>query len=530
MRFADLFRMPNIPMARSDRRQNRYLAHQDRLRNYERYLRSYQGYSVRGPLLSRVPSEDKRIKFNYSQPVVNLSSGWMCSQPVDWEVDGDPDATKEAYRIWDRSGSDRALLDASLCGSIYGDMVAIATQDDKGKPRIEFVDPSICYPTFDGSDYSILTTLDIAWQVTQEEGMEQPVTHREFYTQDSLTVYENDVEVERRTYDAIPAVWIRNASIKGQPFGLSDLQNIVDLVEEYDHIASKQTRIIDYYASPALVFHGVQQKSDIQKDMKTAFFMSEDGKVEYLEWKGNTPDIETNLTRIRNAIAEISQVPAVAFGQSDSGLTSISGVALQILYGPLINKTRRKRSSWGPGLEYLMQQALLASGYAVDVESVNIIWPESMPVDGQGKIAEETAKVAANLSSRRTAMNNLGVEDPNKEFKRIVVEEMLLGLTAPQPDIVETARAASKGNPVGLGRQAGVIDVTAKGSTGKQSVGVTTSAKPSAPGAAAGVMAPPPPPTPQDQGQEMADLLAAFDLMIQAEETSIDDEEPIPPK
>src|SRR5437763_50616 len=90
---------------------HRRLARSDRVQQYARYLRAYQGFSVRGPLNSGVPREWKRVKFNFVQPVVNLAAGWFAAKPIDWDIDGDADATREAYAVWDRSGSDRALLE-----------------------------------------------------------------------------------------------------------------------------------------------------------------------------------------------------------------------------------------------------------------------------------------------------------------------------------------------------------------------------------------------------------------------------------
>ena len=64
------------------------------------------------------------------------------------KASSDAEATKAAYAIWDRSGSDCALLEAAILCGIYGDLVGLATSDEEG-PRIEFIDPGICSPVFD---------------------------------------------------------------------------------------------------------------------------------------------------------------------------------------------------------------------------------------------------------------------------------------------------------------------------------------------------------------------------------------------
>lgn len=405
-----------------------------RLRDYGRYLRSYEGFAIRGPQGSTIPLEWERIRFNFSRPIVNLGAGFLAGKPIVWSVDVSPEAQAAAHEIWDRSGSDAMMLKAATTCGIYGDIVAIAAVDADGQPRIEFVDPCICFPTFDGADYDRLAALEIAYEVLDERGNKS--LRREFYGPASMTIYVGDTIIEERTYDRIPAVWIRNLSIKGRPFGMSDLDGVVDLVEAYDHLASKQTRIVDYYAAPTIYFKGVLPGT-FNKTEKTAIYLAADGDAGFIEWKGNAPAIADQMDRIRNAIAEVSQVPAVAFGQADSGLTQISGVALQILYGPLINKTALKHASWGPGLEEIMAVALTAAGYPVNTTDVDVNWPSGLPVDGATEAKEEGDKVASGLQSTRTAMANLGVEDPAGELKRILVEKILAGLvaaaTAPPP-------------------------------------------------------------------------------------------------
>src|SRR5436309_2004839 len=135
----------------------------ERLMQYARYLRAYQGYSIRGVLNTNLIKDWKRVKFNFTQPVINISAGWFAAKPLVWEIANDSDATAEAHAIWARSGSDATLLENAICCGIYGEIVGLATADDAGKAKIEFVDPNIATPTFDGSDYSHLSGLEIAY-------------------------------------------------------------------------------------------------------------------------------------------------------------------------------------------------------------------------------------------------------------------------------------------------------------------------------------------------------------------------------
>lgn len=414
----------------------------DRLGQYQRYLRAYQGYSIRAPIGATTPLSEKRLKFNLNRPIVNLGTTFLAGKPLTWKVGKDAEATEKAKQIWDRSGCERAFMEAARACAIYGDMVAIATSDGEGKARIEFVNPDICNPTFDGSDFSRLVELQIAWE--EEDRFGRVTRKMEFYDDSGRTVFvdgEEDVK-QRRQLDRIPASWVRNLSLKGHPYGISDLDGLTELNEEYDHVASKRTRIIDYYAGPTIVFPGMKS-ADLEKDIRTTLFTpTAENKPYFLEWSGDQPDVEKHLDRIRNAIAEVSQVPAVAFGQQDTGGSSLSGVALRILFGPLTAKTHDKQASWGPRLEYLMWLCLRQEGIAAELDDVSVIFPDPVPVDEKAQLEEAQLAVQEGLMSRLTASSRIGIEDPKDEQKQVEKEKRL--------DRLETLLKAGMALPVAV--------------------------------------------------------------------------------
>jgi hypothetical protein len=142
-------------------------------------------------------------------------------------------------------------------------------------------------------------------------------------------------------------------------------------------------------------------------------------------WPGSVPAIEEQLKRLRDDIAEVSMVPAVAYGRQDSGFSYVSGVALRILYGPLIAKTNAKRASWGVALEYLMWLCLQAEGFTdIPLEAVNIQWTDALPENEKEKHETEMLAIQTGLRSRRSAMSRLGEENPELEYKRRLEEDL----------------------------------------------------------------------------------------------------------
>ncbi len=411
----------------SDPRLDRYVGDQRRLANYARFRAWYDGYLVRGLATPLVIDQYRRISFNFCKPIIKLAAGWLAAKPLVWDIRtatgvSDEGLSETAKEIWDRSGAERTFLDAVIAVNLYGDGCLLVVRHEEG-PSIEFQDPGLCFPVFAGSSYQELIELEIVYQVTV--GVEQDYLRREIYEPTRAVIYHDDEEVAALAYEALPAVWVRNDPLPGLMFGNSDLDGIVELVGDYDHLARKQTQIVDYYASPRVVFEGVV-RADLDLDVDTALYLPRDSKAYFLEWSGGAPDIEAQLTRIRNAIAEVSQIPAVAFGQMDRGFSSISGIGLQILYGPLLDKVRRKQAAWGPALERAMWLALMAEGIRLPIDRINLIWPDPKPGDLALDVQREAQAVEANLHSRETAMRAIGIEDPAAELAKIQAEQALL--------------------------------------------------------------------------------------------------------
>ena len=55
-----------------------------------------------------------------------------------------------------------------------------------------------------------------------------PVVRREMWGARQMETYEGDSLVDTRSYDRLPAVWIRNSAVKGLPYGISDVEPILD--------------------------------------------------------------------------------------------------------------------------------------------------------------------------------------------------------------------------------------------------------------------------------------------------------------
>ena len=195
---------------------------------------------------------------------------------------------------------------------------------------------------------------------------------------------------------------------------------------------SDQADTIRYHADPRVVFKGVSEHTDLAVGPGTVWDIPADASVELLEWRGTAPAVEEHLERLLRGIYEVSETLRTAFG--DSGRL-LSGVALETELRPLIQKTIRRRAIWSAALRKRARMILrLAERFDVGDGRLSctpyrsrVVWPRLTPRDDAQEVFNETLLVGNGLRSVRTAMDELGTQDPEAELARVVEDRGLLG-------------------------------------------------------------------------------------------------------
>jgi hypothetical protein len=139
---------------------------------------------------------------------------------------------------------------------------------------------------------------------------------------------------------------------------------------------------------------------------------------------------------------DLSETPRTAFG--DSG-RALSGAALEVEVQPLVQRVRRKRSSW----ESVFRQRnarildLLERFGGQDLGGLRrtvTIWPSVLPSDTDSAVRNAAQLVANGIQSRRTAVAALGSDDPEGELTRVIEEMTKLSAVSRQPSAVSRQR------------------------------------------------------------------------------------------
>ncbi len=102
---------------------------------------------------------------------------------------------------------------------------------------------------------------------------------------------------------------------------------------------------------------------------------------------------------------------------------ALSGVALNILYQPLLEKTETKRRTYGDLLVELNRRLLALGGFGEDNFTV-LHWPELLP--GDPKAEAETALLQQQLGvSQDTLIERLGFDPELERQKRQAGDQQL---------------------------------------------------------------------------------------------------------
>jgi hypothetical protein len=194
---------------------------------------------------------------------------------------------------------------------------------------------------------------------------------------------------------------------------------------ELNRAMSQLSRILELSGNPIAVLENVEESEDIAIKPGAVWNIPEDAKAYLLDLlQGGGVNLHINyIDLIYRALHDLSESPRSAFGGMERDL---SGVALEIELQPLLQKVKRKRiirtAVYNRRNEMILRLVEKYRGEDFGDNHLQVIWGPVMPQDMARKVSDEQAMVQTGIHSRRTAMNEVGVRDPDYEFKRWLEE------------------------------------------------------------------------------------------------------------
>jgi hypothetical protein len=195
---------------------------------------------------------------------------------------------------------------------------------------------------------------------------------------------------------------------------------------ELNRALSQLSTILELSGNPIAVLENVEEARDIAVQPGAVWTLPEKARaylLDLLQGGGIRLHIDY-IDLLYRALHDLSETPRTAFGDNRQGL---SGVALEMELHPLLQKVRRKRLirtvAYRRRCEMMLKIHEQMTGERFGPCRIRIIWGAVLPQDRERLVRDEEILVASGIHSRRRAMEDLGVTNPEAEYKRWLEEK-----------------------------------------------------------------------------------------------------------
>ena len=442
----------------------------------------YEGYHWEG----MDDLDSPQVTFNYCRPFVNkfvsfeFGKGFSIETPVEIEQDGvtvnDPkldmvlgdeldgsddeviqrEKTEGDFLndVWEDNKKDTLCIEIGQTKSITGEAwVKVQFEDPEdlndpfekypnGRIRLSVVPTQFVFPRFNDHDKDKLEHLLIMYPIRTEKETgilfkrtsTTTVIYKEFWTNSEIVVYEGDKEVDRmeNPYGFIPFVQIKNFPVAGRTRGVGDLDDVIPLNVELNTKKSDVSEVIDYHSAPITLVYGAKIGNLEKGANKVWGGLPKDAKVENLGLQGDLTASANYIAETKTAMCEIAGIPETVLGGA-SAISNTSGVALQYINLPLIERTRIKRNCSTAGLETVNEYILFIAMYhgliekpedisMKDFVSNEVTLPDTLPKDELMELQKIQQEMTLGIECRHGAMERTGKTDIDRKLKEIDAE------------------------------------------------------------------------------------------------------------
>ncbi len=426
-----------------------------RLRRYGDHLAFYGG--DQWPATAR--RQNRRLVFNYARTIIDKTASYLMSG-LNFAVDPADDTPEAAERaratervlaqVYDANNLDQLDLDTEIDASILGDGAYKVTWDaDERRVRVTAPDVQGLFAWWAGDDVTRVWRVASRYSIDAEAaralygvvakgarprtGARPPAVEIvEVWTDAAFELWADGVRIDERDnpYGFIPFVIYPNLREPKQFWGMSDLPAIKEPVRELNRAFTQLSMILELSGNPIAVLENVTESTDIAVQPGAVWELPERARAYLLDLlQGGGVKLHADyVDLLYRALHDLGEAPRTAFGENRAGL---SGVALNVELDPLLKKVQRKRLIRAAAFRRRNEMILrIRERFAERSVSYapyrsRIAWGSVLPLDRSRLVEDERTLVAAGIHSRRRAADELGVEDPELEFRRWLEEKSL---------------------------------------------------------------------------------------------------------
>lgn len=383
------------------------------------------------PKPMKEPSDN--VVMNYLAACVDAIVAATIGERIDIEMQDAKESEQEQYiaDVIRRSGGGAFWTGLALMGSVTGDIfvkitggenprlvvldtetVSVALAPDDNQNAVKY---TIAYPSSDrGRPVLIRQVIErqggAAWTITDEIG-------------DPRTGDWRTVSVVAWPYTFPPIFHAQNLPSPTTYWGKPDVDdNAMRLMAAINFTASNIEKILRHHAHPRTVGVGFSARDLPNNPDQMIILPSGEAKIYNVEMQSDLSSSLAYIELLTEALFNVMRVPQVVTGKMQ-GVGALSGVALRILYAPMVAKVEQKRYSLENMLSALIRALLVMRGFGDS--DIKIYWPPGVPSDEMA--LRQQALIDKQLGvSADTILRNLGY-DPDVEREKRAAEERAFG-------------------------------------------------------------------------------------------------------
>ena len=411
----------------------------ERMRSYRDNLSFYNGTQWQ----NRARPGERRLTFNYAKAVVDKIASYLMTGMTTIVEPADPSpesadrarrAQEALRRVHEENHLEALDFDTELDTAILGDGAYKVTWDSQEeRVRVSAPDVQGLFAWWIADDPSRVWRIASRYRLSTEEaamlyGVEAPkrqaVTVVEAWTEEVFQLWVESTLVQERAnpYGFLPFVVFPNLRVPKGFWGESDIPPLVEPARELNRALSQLSMIIELSGNPIAVLEGVERAEDIAVQPGAVWELPERARAYLLDLlQGGGVKLHVDFIElIYRTIHDLSETPRTSFGDNPRAL---SGVALEMELHPLLQRVRRKRlartAAYKRRNEMILRVLEQRTGARYLPVRQQIMWGPVLPQDRGRLVRDEQLLVSAGIHSHRTAMEALGVLDPEAELGRV---------------------------------------------------------------------------------------------------------------
>jgi hypothetical protein len=407
-----------------------------RLDKYKRGWLYYKGAHKR-QLKVKQGQPDDNVILNLHRLIVDKSAAFLFGKEPTFELqEGETTPAEEALDLlWQRNRKMTLLNEIALSGGITGDVFVKMVPEEGGPPRLINIPAEYCRAFWSTDDIEDVWLFLIQWVAMDRNG--KGVVHRQRIMQDDGGRWQIINEIARGgerwgpdpdnpdiswPFDWPPIIHCQNLLCPGAYYGDADIEDVSEQ-DAINYIASKIQRIIRYHQHPKTIGKNFKPGDVKILEDDVLVLPGSDSDLWNLEMQSDLGASQTFMDRLISWYLAGSRIPRVDPAVINVG--ALSGFALRVLYGDLLEKTNVKQQTYGDMLIELNRRALELEGEGAE-NLTTIHWQDPLPKDPRGEAEADGFELDRGLASKETVRARRGL-DNDAELERLQAEQVAEG-------------------------------------------------------------------------------------------------------